>query len=75
MDSVDLPKGGKQPPNIVHSSLARFVAPDIDLAPLEEYARNNPLDLTQHIDEFRLVETRREPMQDFSIVDTYRLGR
>lgn len=73
MHSVDLPKGGKQPPTIVHSSLARFVAPEIDLAPLEEYARNNPLNLTQHIDEFRLVETRREPMQDFSIVDTYRL--
>jgi len=74
MNSVDLPKGGKQPPTIVHSSLARFVAPEIDLAPLEEYARNNPLDLTQRIDEFHLVETRREPMQDFSIIDTYRLA-
>lgn len=72
-NSVDLPKGSKQPPNIIHSSLARFVAPEVDLAPLEEYARNNPLDLTQHIDEFRLVETRREPMQDFRIIDTYGL--
>lgn len=74
LNNVGLPKGGKQPPTIVHSSLARFVAPETDLAPLEEYARNNPLDLTQHIDEFRLVETRREPMQDFSIVDTYSLN-
>lgn len=45
------------------------------LATLEEYARNNPIDFTQHIDEFRLVETRRKPMQDFTILDTYRLGK
>ncbi len=74
MNSVNFPKGGKQPPDIVHSSLARFVAPEVDLAPFEEYARDNPLDLTQRINEFRLVETQREPMQDFSIIDTYRLA-
>jgi len=74
MDSVSLPEGGKQPPNIVHSSLARFVEPAIELAPLEEYAANNPIDITQRVDEFRLVETRREPMQDFDVVGTYKLA-
>ena len=75
MDAIDLPEGGKQPPSIIHSSLARFVAPEIGLTTLEGYARNNPIDFTQRIDEFRLVETRREPMQDFTILDTYRLGK
>jgi len=73
-DRVELPKGGKQPPSIIHGSLVRFVAPEIALAPIEEYARNNPLDITQHIDSFRLVETRREPMQDFDVLDTYSLN-
>ena len=71
---VTLPEGGKQPPNIIHSSLARFIAPAIDLAPVQEYASTHPLDLTQHLSMFRLVETRREPAQDFNVLDSYILG-
>ncbi|HWZ65845.1 MAG TPA: hypothetical protein VNX65_03535 [Patescibacteria group bacterium] len=74
MDSVTLPGGGKQPPNIIHSSLVRFVTPEIDLTPVEAYASSHPIDLTQRISEFRLVETRREPMQDFKIIDAYKLA-
>jgi hypothetical protein len=73
MDSVTLPEGGKEPPSIIHSSIARFIAPVIDLTPIEEYAQSHPLDLTQRIDAFRLVETRREPMQDFMVLDTFNL--
>jgi hypothetical protein len=74
MGAVELPAGGKQPPNIIHSSLARFIAPEIELSPVEEYANTHPLTLTQNISEFRLVETRREPMQDFTVIDTYKLA-
>jgi hypothetical protein len=74
MNNVTLPKGGKQPPTIVHSSLARFVPPKIELTPISEYAADHPLDIVQHMDAFRLVETRREPMQDFSVLDTYQLN-
>ncbi len=71
---VTLPEGGKQPPNIIHSSLARFIEPAIDETPIQEYASSHPLDFSQHISAFRLVETRREPMQDFSVLDSYQLG-
>ena len=74
MSAVTLPIGGKQPPNIVHSSLARFILPSIDLAPVQAYVQSNPLHLTQQITEFRLVETHREPMQDFTVLDTYQLA-
>lgn len=74
MDSVQLPAGGKQPPTIIHSSLARFVAQAIDLAPVQAYADANPLDLVQPVTAFRLIETRREPMQDFTVLDTYPLA-
>ncbi len=73
MNSVILPKGGKQPPDIIHSSLARFVMPEIELLPVKAYVADNPLKFTQHINEFRLVETRREPMQDFSVLEVYEL--
>lgn len=71
---VPLPEGGKEPPNIAHSSLIRFVPPAIDLAPVEAYAASHPIDVTQRISAFRLVETHVEPMQDFEVLDTYTLG-
>ncbi len=74
MDTIQLPEGGKQPPNIIHSSLARFIAPEIELSQVEVYAAEHPLTFTQRISEFRLVETRREPMQDFTVLDTFELA-
>jgi hypothetical protein len=71
--SVTLPDGAKQPPDIIHSSLARFVSPEIDLAPVETYVTEHPLELTQRISEVRLTELRREPMQDFTVLDTFKL--
>jgi hypothetical protein len=74
MNSVQLPEGGKQLPNIIHSSLARFIAPEIELSQVEGYAAEHPLVFTQNISEFRLVETRREPMQDFTVIDAFKLA-
>lgn len=74
VDSVGLPEGAKEPPKIIHSTLARFIAPAIEIGPLEDYAANHSLSLTQRVEAFRLVETRREPMQDFTVLDTYKLG-
>ncbi len=74
MDNITLPEGGKQPPNIIHSSLARFIRPEIELSPVEDYVQRHPIDLSQRISEFRLVETRREPMQDFTVLDRFQLA-
>lgn len=74
MDSVTRPEGGKQPPTIVHSSLVRFTPPEVELSPIQAYTASHPIDLMQPVSEFRLVETRREPMQDFSVIDTYNLA-
>ena len=72
---VSLPDGAKPPPSIIHGSLARFIPPEIDLAPVREYAEKHPLDFTQPVSEFRLVETRTMPMQDdFLVLDSYPLG-
>ena len=73
MDSVTLPVGGKEPPVIIHSSLVRFVPPAIDLGSVQSYASAHPLDLKQHITEFRLIETVREPLQEYRVLDTYQL--
>jgi len=75
MNAVEMPEGGKQPPTIIHSSLARFIAPQIKLSQVEDYVIEHPLDFIQTISEFRLIETRREPMQDFSVIDNFKLTR
>lgn len=74
MELVQYPLGSKQPPNIIHSSIVRFIEPSIDIRPVQEYATKNPLNFTQTIDGFRLIETSREPMQDFDIIKTYELS-
>lgn len=73
MEKITLPVGGKHPPAIIHSTLARFIAPEIQLSIIDDYASSHPLSLTQHVEEFRLVETRREPMQDFDVIQRYHL--
>lgn len=73
LQSVSLPAGGKQPPNIIHSSLARFTPPAIDLGPIEEYVSSHPLTITQHVSAFRLIEARDGTMQDFVVLDSYPL--
>lgn len=73
--SITYPQGSKQPPTIIHSSIARFAEPSVDIRPVQEYAAQKPLIFTQTVDSFRLIETTREPMQDFSVIKTYELSK
>ena len=73
MEAIELPEGGKQPPTIVHSSIARFIEPSIQLQKVQDYVQSSPLNITQKIDSFRLIETRREPMQEFDVLKIYHL--
>ncbi len=73
MSQVQLPAGGKLPPEIIHSSIVRFVEPSLQMCALQDYAAEHPILAMQHIREFRLVESRREPMQDFTVLKTYLL--
>lgn len=73
IDTIELLPNTKKPPTIIHSSLARF-RDAIPLAEVEEFISQKNVDITQQVDNFRLVHTTAEPMLEFEILKKYALG-
>jgi hypothetical protein len=70
---VDLQPGTKQPPQIIHSSIARFTKP-IQLKAVRAFVSQQTLAITQDVVDFRLVHTSREPMLEYEVLKTYQLN-
>lgn len=72
LEKVDLLPGTKPPPQIIHSSLARFIEPT-DLSLAQSFVATKTLDITQQITDFRLVRTVKEPMLEYETLKRYEL--
>ena len=72
VSKVKLLPNTKLPPQIIHSSLARFIK-EINLSSTKDYVRTKKIDFIQKIDDFRLVRTTKEPMLEFEVLKTYKL--
>jgi len=72
VDKVELLPNTKLPPQIIHSSLARFTKP-IDLNAVETFIASQTLDITQTISSFRLIRTTKEPNLEFKTLKRYEL--
>lgn len=70
---VELLPNTKKPPEIIHSSVARFTE-SIALDGVEQFIRQQRISFTQTVDTFRLVHTSREPMLEFETLERYRFG-
>jgi hypothetical protein len=73
VDNVELLPDTKRPPQIIHSSLVRFKE-ELDMSEVEEFVAGYDLDITQPIEAFRLIHTKREPLAEFDILKLYDLG-
>lgn len=72
IEKVELLPETKLPPQIIHSSLARFTKP-IDLGSVESFLANKTLNITQTVTDFRLVRSVKEPMLKFEVLKHYEL--
>lgn len=70
---VGLPPETKKPPEIIHSSICRFVEP-IDLDELKKLLKGTKIKFSQTVNEFYLKNTHREPQLDYEILKTFKLG-
>lgn len=70
--SVDLLPGTKLPSTIVHCSLGRFRA-ELPIEFVESCAAECKIDIVQHVNWFRLINSHREPMLDFDEIKRYYL--
>lgn len=72
IEKVSLPKDTKTPPQIIHSSLARFVK-EIDLSDVELFTAKQQLDITETFTHFDLLHSTIEPNLKFEVLKQYKL--
>ncbi len=71
--TVELIPDTKQPPTIIHSSIARFKQA-IPVSEVEAFLAPKHIDIVQTVNNFRLVHTIKEPMLDFEVIKNYQLS-
>lgn len=72
LSHVNLPPNTKQPPTIVHATIARFTG-DFDAKKAEHFMQQNNISISETINNFRLVRETKLPMLDYAVLKTYPL--
>jgi hypothetical protein len=72
LKKVELLPKTKLPPTIIHASLARFTKP-IELSSVKDFIEPQSISITQNVDNFRLVHSKREPLLEYDIIKRYHL--
>jgi len=72
-DKMPLPDETKLPPDIVHSSIARFTEV-LDLGKLKQIVAKHTISCDEFVKEFKLVNVLVPPFQQYKVIRTYRLG-
>lgn len=72
LSRINLLPGTKQPPTIVHATIARFTG-DFDTKKAELFAQQNHISILEVINDFRLVRETKLPMLDYTVLKTYPL--
>lgn len=72
LNKVELLPNTKKPPQIIHSTIARY-SQEIDLKEIQDFINTQSIDFTQIIDEFRLLRTTDTRMAAKLILKKYKL--
>ena len=70
---TELLPGTKQPPKIIHTTIARFLK-EISLADVQKYIADEVIDQTELVTRFRLVNETQIPMLGFEVLKSYQLS-
>lgn len=63
----------KQPPDIIHSSIARYLKGQ-DFEHVQEIIQRHSINFTETITEFKLLKNRKFPLLEYDTIRTYKLG-
>lgn len=72
LSKVRLIEGTKQPPKIIHFTIARFTAA-LELKAITDFVSSYPINILENVEKFRLVKELQTPMVDFEIIKEYTL--
>ncbi len=70
---IELEEGTKRPPQIIHSTIARF-REEVEVGEIQLALNSLNLDLVQSINDFRLVKETEVPMQKFQEIGRFSIG-
>lgn len=73
LDKIVLLPNAKKPPQIIHSTIARFIK-EIDLQPVKDFAASQSISLTHLTNSFRLIKTTDTTMEPKKILKVYQLS-
>jgi len=73
IDKITLIPGTKQPPSIIHTTIARFTEA-VDLKPIQDMIAKESINFTQTIGYFILVRETKIPMLEREVIKTYPLA-
>lgn len=71
-DTIDLLPNTKQPPTIIHSTIARFRRP-CNIETMQEVADVTPVSFTEKVNSFRLIHEEKAPLLRYQVLKTYPL--
>ncbi len=72
MKNIQFPSETKLPPDITHSSIARYLK-KIDLELVQNGLQNHTLSLDEEVTEFKLLRNTVYPLQNYEIIKSYSL--
>ena len=72
LEKIDLLPNTKQPPSIVHSTIARFVG-EIALDNVKQFATTLDVSVAEQVNSFQLVRETTLPMLNYSVIKEYLL--
>lgn len=73
VENMQLPTETRTPPDITHSSIARYLK-EIDLEKVREVITRHDIKIEEEISEFKLLRTEVPPMQKYKTLKTYPLA-
>lgn len=73
VEDMQLPAETRTPPDITHSSIARYLK-EVDLGRVNEAAVKHTIKIEEEISEFKLIRTEVPPLQEYEIIKTFPLA-
>lgn len=71
-ENLPLPAETKQPPTIIHASIARYTK-EVGLEDIRECVQQISIHFEEKIDEFHLIKVLTSPLLNYEIIQTYPL--
>ena len=71
-DRIELLPGTKQPPSIIHTTIARFMN-EVNIEVIQEFVSGLSVNFVQPVTEFRLVNEKKIPMLEYDLVKLYQV--